>query len=445
MMMKENNPWAERFAPVLTEAQIRDRVRVDAQPLDGLDRLPAEQAVSALTQGLHDVFVPTRQVTSVLAMFIGMARAHNASAYTSMQRYVRQIYEARPAEPARLPTCLTGLAGVGKSEILKALDKVMPPETAIEVPGHAGLKAASVLSLVMQPRVGAPGVLRQRTESGWADLPRHGLNAQVIYRDGICLMTADEFQAVTAGGSANAIATKTLLQMAQIGPPLVYCANYSLVHSLMKRPQQDRQRLLSNCVIIHPDAPDSEDWLATLAALKKVAPSAMHIEPERDGAELHAFTAGIKRSLIALFATAYRLARARSSDHFGMTEVRQAYASPEYSTHRTDAEQLIQLALGSLRGRRAGLDLVCPFPGQQPQQRVVVAQKMIDSYEDRVTEELVRASLTQQERDGLKAQTAVEKPRKKTATVTSISTRKASRSEQLLAGQEEFLKSLTDS
>lgn len=37
-MMKQDNPWIDRFGVVLTDAQVRERVRVDAQPLEGLSR-----------------------------------------------------------------------------------------------------------------------------------------------------------------------------------------------------------------------------------------------------------------------------------------------------------------------------------------------------------------------------------------------------------------------
>ncbi|OIQ92442.1 hypothetical protein GALL_255880 [mine drainage metagenome] len=441
-MMKEHNPWIDRFGPGLTEDQIRERVRVDARPLEGLAKLPAEQAVTALGECLSQVFVPTAQVISALTGFIGMARAYSASAFPSMGRYIRQIYQSQSGQACRLPTCLTGLAGVGKSELLKALAKVMPADMELNVQGHAGLQATSLLSFVMQSQVGAPGVLRQRTAQGWADLPRGGLNAHNIYRDGVSLMTADEFQAVTAGGSANAVATKTLMQMAQIGPPLVYCANYSLVHSLLKRPQQDRQRLLSNAVVIHPEAADSDDWRLTLTELQKVASRVIRIDPERDAADIHSYTAGIKRSVIALLSTAYRLARASGKDHFGMTDIQQAYASADFWTHRNDVEELTRQAIGNgSRGRRAALDLVCPFPGARQPQRVVVANKMVESYEDRLNEEHLRSSLTRDEREGLEALTVKPPARKSSASVARLPKR-GSRRDELLAGQAEFLKSL---
>jgi hypothetical protein len=310
----------------------------------------------------------------------------------------------------------------------------MPEDAELSVPGHTGLRASSLLSFVMQSQVGAPGVLRQRTAQGWANLPRGGLNAHNIHRDGVSLMTADEFQAVTAGGSANAIATKSLLQMAQVGPPLVYCANYSLVHSLLKRPQQDRQRLLSNSLIIHPEAPDSDDWRSTLKELREVAPLVIRIDPERDASDIHRYTAGIKRSVIALFTTSYRLSRANDKDHFGMAEIQQAYASAEFWTHRNDVEELTRQALGnSGRGRRAALDLVCPFPGARQPQKVVVANKLIESYEDRLNEGHLRSSLTREEREGLKAR-AVEPAAKTTSASVTRLPKRGSRRDELLAG-----------
>ena len=441
--MKQDNPWIDRFGPVLSEADICERVRVGARPLDGLSKLPAEQAVTDLGERLTKVFVPTAQVVSVLAGFVGMARAYSASAYPNLGHYVRQIYKVQSGKASRMPTCLTGLAGVGKSELLKALDKVMPEDADLRIPDYSGLRVTSLLSFVVQPQLGAPGVLRQRTAEDFSDLPSGGLNAHNIYRDGVTLMTADEFQAVTASGSANTVATKILLKMAQIGPPLIFCANYSLVHSLWKRPQQERQRLLSNPVIIHPEAPDSEDWISTLTELCKVAPRVIRIDPKRDAGDIHAYTAGIKRAVVALLSAAYRLARTNGHDHFGMTEITQAYATAEFCTHRNDVEELTRQALGSGgRDRRAALDLVCPFPGaRQQRQVVVVANKMRESYEDRLNEEHLRSSLTRAEREGLEARAVKPAAKKTSASVTRLP-KPGSRREELLAGQTDFLNGL---
>lgn len=438
----QHSPWIARFEPHLSEAQIRDRVRVQPPPLDGLNKRSAEEAAVALGERLGQVFVPTAQVVSVLSGFIGLARAYSASAYPNMGHYVRQIYVLQESKATRFPTCLTGLAGIGKSELLKALAKVMPQESALEVPGHAGLTATSLLSFVMQSRVGAPGVLRQRTAQGWADLPRTGLNARNLYRDGISLLTADEFQAVTAGKSANATATKTLLEMAQIGPPLVYCANYSLLHSLLKRPQQDRQRLLSNPVIMQPESPDSDDWLLTLTELCKVAPKVIRIDPARDGADIHAYTAGVKRAVVALLTTAYCLARAAGRDHFGIKEVQQAYASSEYWIHRSDVEALARLAVGGVGRGRVRSDLVCPFPAPPAMQKVVVANKMIESYQDRINDAHLQSSLTRAEREGLKALNATSTAQPKKGAPVVRMPRRGNPRDELLAGQREFLSTL---
>ena len=40
-----------------------------------------------------------------------------------------------------------------------------------------------------------------------------------------------------------------------LNAPLVYSANYSLCHRLLKRPQEERDRLLSDIIVVMPEMP----------------------------------------------------------------------------------------------------------------------------------------------------------------------------------------------
>jgi hypothetical protein len=52
--------------------------------------------------------------------------------------------------------------------------------------------------------------------------------------------------------------TDILLTMAAIGPPMIFVSNYSLVHKLLRRNNEDKQRLLSESRIMLSDEPESQ-------------------------------------------------------------------------------------------------------------------------------------------------------------------------------------------
>ncbi len=57
--------------------------------------------------------------------------------------------------------------------------------------------------------------------------------------------------------------TDILLTLARIGLPMIYLANYSLLHKLMGRNQEDTQRLLIQPRVMQPDDPAGPDWRHT--------------------------------------------------------------------------------------------------------------------------------------------------------------------------------------
>ena len=103
---------------------------------------------------------------------------------------------------------------------------------------------------------------------------------------GIALIGVDEFQGIAAASSANTRAAAAILEVASLGPPVFYIANYSLVYKFLGRAQQEQHRLLPRPVVVHVDPPGSDDWRATLEGFRSVAPGVLcfdpgAVEPER--------------------------------------------------------------------------------------------------------------------------------------------------------------------
>ena len=186
----------------------------------------------------------------------------------------------------------------------------------------------------------------------------------MLFHSGCCFIIADEVQFFTHSTVANAQVTKTLGFLRQMGIPLFFIGNYSLGHRLVKRNQEERQRLLSDPLILLPDLPSDPAYVELLSAYKTCSNEVLAIDAERDAADIHWLTGGLRRPLRLLIVEAFKIAKMRSlklreAVSISMGDLRDAYNSTAFSIHRRDVEDS-RLLLGgaAVKGRR---DLECPF------------------------------------------------------------------------------------
>lgn len=432
--MSQPTPWVSRFVGDITDQEIIERVGVQPRALHALKSQSEHDAARQLERALQEVFVPTTQIVSLLRRLYATARAYTIEAYPTMDTYLRGIYSIGSREPWQAAICITGLAGVGKSAVFKALSRLMPETCDVDVPGHANITARSLERLIMPPGLTSMASLLRETELGSEVLAKNTLTARAVYRDGVALIGIDEFQGIAAASTANTRATAAILEVASLGPPVFYIANYSLVHKFLGRAQQEQHRLLSRPFVVHVDPPGSDDWLATLEGYKSIAADVLCFDPRADGDEIHRLTAGIKRFVIALIVVAYRVVRGRGQHKVGIDDLREAYKSLDYSIYRGDVEALTRLAIEGRLSKRK--DLVCPFPQEIRRANVVVAQKAVEHFERRLDEQHLISSMTVQEREAMARLQPPSHPTS-SAKVVGIKRKKAT-AESLLAAQEAF-------
>jgi hypothetical protein len=362
-----NTPWVSRFIPLLDKSEIKRRALRSATPLTGLDELPVATASSLLANELKHVFYPTTQAVDVLYQFVEMVLAHSLQHYPDEQTYLDWVYKKETPLPDFIPPlCLTGLAGIGKSGVARAFARILPVDDVISCSADEvkhplkslwkiDIRAQSKLSDLLAPLGGTEGSLRDQTSSA----------RRRAYRMGISLVVPDEFQFMTASSTANTRIVQALMSLAYLGLPFVFIANFSLLHRLLKRPQEDRDRLLSKIVVMMPDAPESEDWLNTLKLQLAVAPGVFQIDPDIDGEQIYRYCAGIKRYEARLLEVAYALAReGRPHDRMTvvtMTHVKAAYESCGYVAQRADAELITQQFILNRQADKKRSDLWCPI------------------------------------------------------------------------------------
>jgi hypothetical protein len=425
-MTPTENLWVNRFVAWERDG-MADRCRrlPDTIDLTGCD---VELGSVLLTDALTELFVPTEQVLAIIEQLYRRARAHSVTLYGDRQSYLRHCYGEHPMPPKYIaPIYLTGLAGTGKSELISALQRVMPRDQVIalddyhpSIPMHSlwrvRMPSSATSRHVYQLLLSGHDRKLPRRADDLADLCRH--QAYVL---GISLLVIDEFQFVTSSPTAHAQLSSVLLDMSLLGIPMVYVGNYSLGTRLKKRPQEDQERLLADPVFLGPDAATSSDWVRTVAACRAVAPDVLVYDPVRDAAELHRFTAGLKRLLRILIVTAYRRARAVGAD-VDLPQLRATFQSQQYATARQTVQELYRLTTTGASKRQ---DLKCPI--EQPlEQEAIDRRQRADACGAAVQKAAVEASLTPGQRKTLEelrragTETPARAKGKRNASVTSL-------------------------
>lgn len=398
-----NSPWATRFPPLLDKEEIRRRATRHAIPVSSIHELPVEAACKALADAIRQVCYPTAQFIDVLHQLIERALGHCLLRYPDMRSFSSNIYRQEPPLPKFVPpTCLTGLAGIGKSCLADALVRVLPADGHILCPPESSpfplkslwkidVQTRSSLKDIFAPLGGVDGSLADQLKTA----------RKRAYRDGVSLVLADEFQFLTASSSANTRISQTLIFLGYCGLPAIYIANYSLLHRLLRRPQEDRDRLLSDVILMAPDGPESDDWTQTLAALVAVAPDVFRIDPVGDGPRFHRYCAGIKRTAGSLLVAGYRVARmqrlANGNADVTMAHIQAAYHSVPLTALRADTEIITQQFILGRQVDRQRRDLWCPL-GQSATLHANLVQDLTRRRGARVAEEIQRAATTEEER-----------------------------------------------
>lgn len=448
MMDMPENPWAERFAPLLDAGEVIRRAKVTVPPLHDLGRLPDEVAYERLESALKQVFYPTAQIVAILQEWGGLAYAHCIRHYPSGRAFLTAVYADRPPLPDAVPPiCFTGFAGVGKSQAIRTFQRIQVVDVSVTVDTHHDpFPLENMWVTEIKERNSPKQVLASlsRIDGAGKDLIRRARHR--AYRDGVAFAGIDENQFVTRSSAANTLVTQIQLSMSYLGLPNVNVVNFSLAHKLMQRPQEDKQRLLAKPCVLFPDPPESQDWIQTLATYKAVAPDVLVYDPVNDAKVIFLLSAGIKRLVVRLIVLAYRISR-RLRGHDATVDIKDleaAYHSPIFTADKTDVEII---ARQEIERRMVREDLWNPFG--QPLPRLTRAG-MSDSdrpnpfekaREEKVAEEALKDSLTKSEREAYASMT--KGSRAKSGEVVGLSRKAPPSAEDLKKNAEHLRKRYT--
>jgi hypothetical protein len=410
------NPWLDRLKPSWTDGELDLAIAMPAGPLPDLSTLPVEQAVSELRSSLDQLVVPSRQMRDVLRRLHAYVRVGARQLFPDRQAFLARAYSEEPTVCSLPLICLTGLSGGGKTQILLAFHRTLAEPTTIDVPKHSRFRLISGLALTARSGNGLAQILKPvfpKGDRGRGDVFVRARNQ--IAKDGVLVITGDELQFVTRSKGA-AKAANLLLQLCQLGPPFIFSTNFSLIHKLNNLPHEDRERLLTDVIIVIPDDAESPDWQALVSTELAVSAAFARLADQPGIAgDFHHYTFGIKRHVPRLMACSYGVAREDGRTEVRFSDLQRAYLSLPYASARQDIELLTAGEQGKLYKHK---DLWCPLKDEGAAGISAAARRATSAREEALAQAAVEVSLNASERAGLKA------ARKASATSTKPERRK---------------------
>ncbi|VVO07996.1 transposase [Pseudomonas fluorescens] len=382
--------------------QIRERVTVSPAPVRALGSLNTMMGAEALADALKQIYLPNEFSLGFIKEMVDRASLYSRKLFESQTAYLSRIYNPPDVEVA--PICLTGLAGIGKSQTIAALLKVLPPPIGFTCDHFEGtLQLVSYWYASARGKAGGRQLLADFVLDGQQKSSYNSAKLLIecrrrVNRDGVSMLILEETQHINKGQGASKV-TDILLTMAAIGPPMIYVSNYSLVHKLLDRNSEDKQRLLSEPRVMWPEAPDGLEWRAYIAECVRV--SAGHIQAPLDDLvnEIYRSTFGIKRLAVQLIKLAYIEARSSGRECIDITDITRAYRSPVYASSQIDVEELhMQILQNRTTGSR--MDLRCPFEVPSVLRSNIVKFARADR-DNRVINMVFHSSLNESERSAI--------------------------------------------
>jgi len=462
-MISDSSPWLTRFA-ALTDEEIERRTRFSPPAVTGMDSLNPGVATRHLSNTLSQIFEPTPASLHIHRRMVDAAEQFAREAFPSREMFRRRLYnfEGYQSEMSPWnPVCVTGLSGGGKTSLFVAAARILQDETVDAGAGHTlPLIGLSYLAIederseldVLQstwralsrkrPDVGASPYERARLQTDDVFAKKKLKDARkntalMAYRSGCCGVIVDEMQFMTQGSTANTLVTKTLLELSYLRFPFFFAANFNLVAKLRSRPPQDRDRLLSDPIVVLPDTlvfeAAANAWKAYLRVCVRVSGNVIALDMEKDAEPLLSYTFGLRRKFIFMIKQAYGRAREAGKFTIQMRDVEEAYKSTAYFTHRKDVESLKAL---EVTGKSESKEFVCPFEVDSTE--MMTRQKRAMEESDRVVaEQMVVDSLSPAEKL-LYHQAGGPRPDSGEKAKTSGRVRTAVSGSSLIAGSNQF-------
>ena len=396
------NPWKDRFRGLDRDA-IWNRFEYRPQVVGLPGSMGRDEFSAKLKKALSRMAVATDGRVDICEVIVAHAIRHACMSYHDANEFRHQINQKSGPDRHQeiFPLLLTGPAGIGKSVLVQAMTRVFPKDTAIlhgdKGNSHFPLRAALYLNAAetRTPRQILEKLIHDcgQVPSGKNTADLHRQCRRLVYLIGVCVIIVDELQFLTKSSEATANIMGVVYELANLGVPVVTVANFSLLERLLGRPPQDRQRVLSNIMVLNHETAVSPGWLRIVEAFKAVAPEVFLFNPKDDAKTLHGWVAGTPRTLAKLLEIAVHGKR-KFPLTVTMADLEKAYESIAFAVFRKDVE-LMNLQFAT--GQEARKDLWCPI--QLPvEESAALAVQAGENLLEETLKEMLWNSLTPEDR-----------------------------------------------
>ena len=195
----QSSPWQLGLDELADFGAMRRKIVMPAIQAEGLQTLPVEKACEVLKTSFKNIFVPSDAHCEILGRCVGRISAFTSSNYPDVRTYLERINsEVKVGEYQVM--CLTGVAGLGKSQLLKALERLLPAPRTIHLNDayqainiHFTRRAEfNVLSAARDTlrSLANPSFVANRGAIVRSELERH--LRQWFYSQGVSLLVLDE-------------------------------------------------------------------------------------------------------------------------------------------------------------------------------------------------------------------------------------------------------------
>lgn len=364
-------------------------------------------ARSELRRVLASVYIPSQQALAVIRRALGMMDRHYRQYYASLIDYRLGIGSLTSPLVPVLPLCLTGLPGVGKTELISALMRLLDKEIVVDLGSgyrpaqftlgrHVKVSAANSLQSILKDLIFGPSQAQGALKID--ELRRIG--GKKLYRDGCGFLGLDEMQLIARGINAVTNINKLLLICVDLGVPQVHASNFLNVSKIKRSGKEITDRLLVNCIVMTPEPTNDPAELDLRRAYERVTKG---VVPQDDSlwSALDELSFRIHRTRIELLGLAFETARMQQRHRIAREDLLVAAQTADFATSREKVRVLSQMAISG-KPVMGHDDLVCPFgvrfafPQDAQRQAERVAHREIE-------EEAVHSSMTPQEHRGLES------------------------------------------
>jgi hypothetical protein len=370
--MMKTNPYIDRVLSNLDEETLRTSFTTTVEPIENLEFFPVDTGKRLLQEHLTRIYVPNTQGIALAQRILETGLAHALELYPDMATYISTSQSDRMCVKTDPHTWMvTGLAGIGKSATIRALQKLLDKFPIFQASEHCPprpvlggiiltvvgrVRNAEILNILAQ-KLAIKDRCQDKVKSSLVDTIR-----LEMYRQGCMFLVVDESQTIANGKQAGASYVNFVVFLQNFGIPVVVVGNYSMGHGILAQHSQNRQRLVVDPYIMAPDSADDIDYVQHLTAYARACGPVLNIDPHKDTAAINWLTGGCSRALLNLICIGYKLLRQANPKQakvvVDLAALESTYADQAYSVFREEIE-LLRTHL--LTGKRIRSDLMCPF------------------------------------------------------------------------------------